>query len=168
MAGNASVKEKGVRFRSDRCVAVKSKVVGHIPSRILTPRRNIQPQSEKMSDPINPLKAGSLRCSVHRHLKIPLRSVGVVLDISAAVKWRFNPTNFKCMFLLGKAIREGGRAYFSCPFLDPKRGEFLPGFPATISFSSSQRKKRNKRFWRRRRIPIFLPFLNCFIFYCSF
>ena len=86
------------------------------------------------------------------------------MDISAAVKWRFNPTNFKCMFLLGRAIRQGERgrveAYFSCPFLDPKRGEFLPGFPATISFFSSQRKKRNKRFWlwRRRRIPIFLPF----------
>ena len=30
MAGNASVKEEGVRFRSDRCEAVKLKVVGHI------------------------------------------------------------------------------------------------------------------------------------------
>ena len=113
MAGNASVKE-GVRFHSDRCVAVKSKVVrGHISTRILTPRRNFQPQSEKMSDPINPLKAaGSLRCSAHRHLKIPPRSVGVVLDISAAVKWRFNPTNFKCMFLLGRAERERKSIFF--------------------------------------------------------
>ena len=66
------------------------------------------------------------------------------MDISAAVKWRFNPTNFKCMF-------QGG-AYFSCPFLDPtQRGsEFLPlPFPATISFFSSQRKKRKKRIWLR-------------------
>ena len=30
MAGNASVKEEGVRFHSDRCEAVKLKVVGHI------------------------------------------------------------------------------------------------------------------------------------------
>ena len=95
---------------------------------------------------------------MHRHLKIPLRSVGVVLDISAAVKWRFNPTNFKCMFLLGRAERERGRAYFSCPLLDPKKGGVSPRFPATISFFSSQRKKRNKRFWLWRRIPIFLPF----------